>query len=103
MGEMAKRAAEQRQEAVQKFLADHKFKGINTGKRSLTKTTYPLHEAAKRNDVEMVQMLIEEGAHVNQANSRQQTALQRAQREDKHGSHMVMINVLGNFSARTVS
>merc|ERR1712004_960626 len=85
-------------EAVQKFLADNKFKGVNTGRKSLTKTTYPLHEAAKRNDIEMVKMLVEEGANVGQVNSRKQTASQRASREDKNGSHKEVIRVLETLS-----
>merc|ERR1712187_146539 len=96
--EMAKHAAEQRQDAVQKFLADHKFKGVNTGRKSLTKTTYPLHEAAKQHDIKMVKMLVEEGANVNQTNSRKQTPLQRATRENKNGSHEEIIGVLTNLS-----
>merc|ERR1712048_922394 len=98
--EMAKRAAETRFEAVQKFLADNKFKGINAGKKSLTKTTYPLHEAAKRNDIEMVKMLVEEGANVEQMNSRKQTPLQRATQEDKNGSHKEIIRVLKSLSTQ---
>merc|ERR1712232_1074798 len=98
MGEMAKRAAEQRQEAVQKFLADHKFKGINIGKRSLTKTTYPLHEASKRNDIDMVRMLVEERANLEQTNSRKQTPLQRAMRQSKNGSHAEVIALIKELS-----
>merc|ERR1712187_835705 len=101
--EEAKRAEQARKEAVQKFLADYKFKGINTGKKSLTKTTYPLHEAAKRNQTEMVKMLIEEGANVEQTNSRKQTALQRATQEDKKGSHEEVIDILKNLSTHQKS
>merc|ERR1712146_439967 len=101
--EMSKQAAEARKQAVQKFLADHKFKDINIGRRSLTKTTYALHEAAKRNDLEMVKMLIEEGANVEQANSRKQTALQRATQEDKDNSHKDIIDVLKRLSQKRSS
>merc|ERR1719198_1479971 len=101
--EMAKQAAEARKQAVQKFLADYKFKDINTGRRSLTKTTYALHEAAKRNDLEMVKMLIEQGANVEQINSRKQTALQRATQEDKKGSHQEVIGVLKSLSTEQKS
>merc|ERR1711988_623941 len=96
----AKRAELARKEAVQKFLADNKFKGINTGRKSLTKTTYPLHEAAKRNDIDMVKMLVEEGANVEQMNSRKQTPLQRATQEDKNGSHREVIYVLKSLSSQ---
>merc|ERR1712048_462275 len=101
--EMAKRAAETRFEAVQKFLADNKFKGINTGRKSLTKTTYPIHEAAKRNTIEMVKMLVEEGANVEQMNSRKQTASQRATQEDKNGSHKEIIRLLNTLSTERKS
>merc|ERR1712110_626800 len=90
-------------EAVQKFLADNKFKGINIGRKSLTKTTYPLHEAAKRNDIEMVKMLVEEGANVEQMNSRKQTALQRASREDRNGSHKDIICAMKTLSTERSS
>merc|ERR1712014_157421 len=96
--EEARRAAQARKDAIEKFLADHKFKGVNTGRKSLTKTTYPLHEAAKRNDIEMVKFLIEEGANVEQKNSRKQTPLQRAAQENKNGSHEEIIGVLTNLS-----
>merc|ERR1712048_879345 len=101
--ELAKQAAEARKQVVQKFLADHKFKDISTGRRSLTKTTWALHEAAKRNDVEMVKMLIEEGANVEQTNSRKQTALQRATQEDVKGSHQEVIGVLRSLSTEQKS
>merc|ERR1712048_1558026 len=101
--EMAKLAAEARFEAVQKFLADNKFKGINIGRKSLTKTTYPIHEAAKRNDIEMVKMLVEEGANVEQMNSRKQKALQRATQEDKNGSHKEIIRLLNTLSTKCKS
>merc|ERR1719277_2957911 len=101
--ELAERAAEARFEAVQKFLADNKFKGINIGRKSLTKTTYPIHEAAKRNDIEMVKMLVEEGANVEQMNSRKQTALQRATQEDKKGSHKEIIRLLNTLSTECKS
>merc|ERR1712014_93970 len=96
--EEARRAAQARKDAIEKFLADHKFKGINTGRKSLTKTTYPLHEAAKRNDIEMVKMLVHEGANVDQTNSRKQTPLQRAIQEDKKGSHKDTIAMLKELS-----
>merc|ERR1712014_407245 len=96
--EEARRAAQARKDAIEKFLADHKFKGVNTGRKSLTKTTYPLHEAAKRNDIEMVKFLVEEGANVEQKNSRKQTPSQRASQEDKNGSHQEMITMLGTLS-----
>jgi len=91
--------AQARKHAVDKFLADHKFKGINTAKKTFTKTTYPLHEAAKRNDIAMVKMLVEEGANVGQTNSRKQTAEQRALQEDKKGSHTDLIQFLKVFNA----
>merc|ERR1712084_88642 len=101
--EEAQRAAEARKKAVQKFMMDHKFKGVNTGRKSLTKTTYPLHEAAKQHDINMVKMLVEEGANVNQTNSRKQTPLQRAKQENKNGSHTEVIGVLEQLSAKQQS
>lgn len=101
--EEAERAAQARKEAVQKFMADCKFKGVNTAKKTLMATTYPLHEAAKRNDAVMVRMLIEEGAKLDQTNSRKQTPLQRAQQEDKKGSHAQVINILAECAKDQLS
>merc|ERR1712048_738328 len=103
MGEEARQFTLARKEAVQKFLADYKFKGDNTGKKSLTKTTYPLHEAAKRNQIEMVKMLVEEGANVEQTNSRKKTPLQRAMQEDKYNSHKDIIDLLKGLSTNRSS
>merc|ERR1712048_877985 len=91
-------AAWKRSEAVDNFLAEHKFKGINIGKRSLTKTTYPLHEASKRNNIDMVRMLVEERANLEQTNSRKQTPLQRAIRQNKNGSHTDVIALIKGLS-----
>merc|ERR1712211_161689 len=46
----------------------------------------------------MVKMLVEEGANVEQMNSRKQTPLQRAAQEDKDNSHKGIIDVLKGLS-----
>eukprot|EP00928_Gymnodinium_smaydae_P008997 TRINITY_DN13322_c0_g1_i1.p1 TRINITY_DN13322_c0_g1~~TRINITY_DN13322_c0_g1_i1.p1 ORF type:complete len:214 (+),score=51.93 TRINITY_DN13322_c0_g1_i1:82-723(+) len=79
---------------VEAFLKQHGFKGVNTGKSSLLKTTYPLHEAAKLNNLDMVKMLLAEGANPAQKNSRGKTASQRAAQKDKAGSHASVIRYL---------
>lgn len=84
-----------RKAAVQAFLKEHGYAGPAASKRTLMKTTYPLHEAAKRGDAKMVTMLLEEGASQKQQNSRGKTALQRAQQADRKGSHAEVIRLLG--------
>jgi len=71
---------------------------VDVKPKSLTKTTFALHEAAKRNDIVMVKFLVDEGAVVEQKNSRKQTPLQRAEQENKNGSHEEIIGVLTNLS-----
>jgi predicted RND superfamily exporter protein len=83
-----------RREKVTSFLKERGFKDISTGKRSFLKTTYALHDAAKLNNLEMVQVLLEEGADPAKKNSRGQTAAQRAAQKDKKGSHAEVIRVL---------
>lgn len=93
--EDASRKTEERQKLVAAFLQKHGYASVTRGKRTLLKTTYALHEAAKRGDAEMAMMLIEEGADMAQKNSRGHTALQRAQQQDQGGSHADVIRVLG--------
>lgn len=88
-------AAAARKAAVQAFLKEHGYAGPAAPKRTLMKTTYPLHEAAKLGDAKMVTMLLEEGASQTQKNSRGKTALQRAQQADRKGSHAQVIQLLG--------
>jgi hypothetical protein len=90
------RVRKARKSAIMRFLEDHAFQTAHLGKTTTfrKKVTYPLHEAAKRNDVEMVKMLIDERANVNQKNSRNQTPLERAIAEDKNGSHKLLIEIL---------
>merc|ERR1712232_316293 len=94
---------EGRKLAVKAFLKEHGYAGVAAPKRTLMKTTYPLHEAAKRGDVRMASMLLEEGAIKTQKNSRGKTALQRAQQADRKGSHAEVIELLGGEAAGQAS
>lgn len=92
----ADKKAQERKKKVKEFLQKYGYVSVSKGKRTLTKTTYALHEAAKRGDAEMAMMLILEGADMAQKNSKGQTALQRAQQQDnKTGSHADVVRVLG--------
>jgi hypothetical protein len=99
--EAEKERTSARKAAVDSFLKQRGFKGVTAPKRTLMKTTYALHEAAKLGDAEMVRMLVEEGADIAQKNSRGKTALQRAQVQDKAGSHKDVISVLGSCAGHT--
>lgn len=93
-------AAAERKAAVQAFLKKHGYKGVCAPKKTFLKTTYPLHEAAKRADAGMVKMLLEEGASKAQKNSRGTTAVERAQKADKKGSHAEVIQLLCGKAAK---
>merc|ERR1719284_226372 len=91
-----------RKTAVAAFLKDHGFSSVVGSKRSLVppmKTTHPLHVAAERGQVRMVDMLLKEGANVQQKNSSGKTALQVAQEKDLDGSHEGVLRVLGEAVA----
>lgn len=93
-------AAAKRKAAVQAFLKEHGYSGVSAPKKTFLKTTYPLHEAAKRADAVMVKMLLDEGASKAQKNSRGKTATQRAQQADRKGSHAEVIQLLGGKTGK---
>jgi len=86
---------QKRKEAVDSFLKANKFKGVGTSKRSMLSTTYPLHCAVQKCDVQMVEHLVREGADPQQKNSHGRTPAELAQKSDKKGSHAAILRTLG--------
>merc|ERR1712083_1140815 len=78
---------QERKSLVAAFLKEHGYTGVGTPKRTMLKTKYPIHTAAKTGDPKIVAALLEEGADPTQKNSVGQTAAQIAQQKNKKGSH----------------
>mmetsp|Transcript_27764 Transcript_27764/g.50725 ORF Transcript_27764/g.50725 Transcript_27764/m.50725 type:complete len:261 (-) Transcript_27764:178-960(-) len=110
--EEAKEAARLEKEAadgemVQKFLAEKRFKGVNSKKTSLLglRGHYALHSAARRNDVDMVKALLASDADPSLKSSSGKTALELARylqdRAEKKGLLEDYGSVLYLLSAAT--
>merc|ERR1712060_123672 len=94
---VAEAEARQRKSEVAAFLSEHKFKGgAGDPKKSVFKTNYPLHKAAKRGNAAMVTMLLQEGASASQKNSWGKTAAEVAQAVNKQNSHAGVLRVLAS-------
>merc|ERR1712060_730686 len=52
----------ERKALVGAFLKDHGYKAVSAPKRTILKTKYPIHTAAKTGDPKIVVALLEEGA-----------------------------------------
>jgi len=89
--------SKKRKEAVAAFLIEHDFTGVNASKRSMLRTTYPLHFAAEMGKAQVVEMLIQEGADTQQKKSAGKTPVQMAQKKNKNGSHAAVIRVLSGL------
>lgn len=64
---------------VTRFLSEHGFRGdVNTSKRRLFKSEYPLHVAVRKQDADMVRLLLLAGADRSLANSSGVTPVQKA-------------------------
>lgn len=88
------REVEIRKTAVAVFLQDHGFANVSCPKRTMMKTTYPLHVAATSRNLRIVKMLLDEGANPSQKDSSGKTALQACISKDKDGSHREVIEAL---------
>merc|ERR1712061_942428 len=98
--EAARLAEEQevRTKAIAGFLKEHGFASAEAPKRSMMKTTYPLHCAAKEGNSQMVEMLLKEGVNPAQKNSSGKTAAQVAQMKNKKGSHASVLLLLNKVA-----
>merc|ERR1712039_902066 len=93
-----------RKSEVSAFLSEHKFKGgAGDPKKSLFKTNYPLHKAAKRGNAAMVIMLLQEGASALQKNARGKTAAEVAQLVNKQNSHADVLRALISSGSQRAS
>merc|ERR1712079_406840 len=86
---------QERKALVTAFLKEHGYSGVGVPKRTMLKTKYPIHTAAKTGDSKIVAALLEEGADPAQKNSAGQTAAQVAQHKNKKGSHANVLRALG--------
>jgi len=85
----------ERKALVAAFLKEHGYNKVDVPKKTMLKTKYPIHTAAKTGDSKIVTALLEEGANPAQKNSSGQTALQVAQKKNKSGSHTTVLRTLG--------
>jgi len=90
-----KRRAQQEHERVVTFLKANGFCSVTARRRRIFKVSYPLHAAVKRNDAEMVQLLLRAMADPTQKGSSGLTPLQLAQKRDKRGSHTAVLSAFG--------
>ncbi|CAE8590730.1 unnamed protein product, partial [Polarella glacialis] len=90
--ELAER--QERDAAVAAFLKQNGFSGVNTAKKSMMSSTYPLIKAAELGNEKLVAMLIKSGADVTLKNSSGKTAAEVAQKMDKNRSHAKVISAL---------
>jgi len=92
--------AKERQQVLTQFLKENGFPvgttlNVNTSKKTMLKTTYPLHCAAEAGKSTIVEMLLMEGADSSLKNSAGRTAAELAQKKDKKGSHAGVVRALG--------
>merc|ERR1712232_581449 len=66
----------QRKALVAAFLKEHGYSNVACAKKTMLKTKYPIHTAAKLGDSSIVAALLEEGASPSQKDSFGQTAAQ---------------------------
>merc|ERR1712187_1037735 len=85
---------EHRKALVTAFLKEHGYNDVGIPKKTMLKTKYPIHTAAKMGDQTIVTALLAEGADSAQKNSAGQTAVQIAQKKNKKGSHENVLRIL---------
>jgi len=78
------------------WLRSHGVFNVNSEKKGMLRTSYPLHVAVEENDPNMIRLLIIAGAHTKRTDSSGRTALQLAERRNKKGSHDQVIEILKN-------
>jgi len=82
------------QSKIDTFLWTNGFVDMDSKKKSLFKTFYPLHAAVTQSNAEMVQLLLAAGARPTLKNSAGRSPLQLALKLDKKGSHEQIIKFL---------
>lgn len=91
---VARLKKEQDQKKVDDFLRANGFSSACAPRRKLFKTTFPLHLAAEKGDVEMTDLLLQAGARRAQRDSGSKTAKQIAEAKDVNGSHSAVVRRL---------
>jgi len=100
--ECKKREIEEQQEAEDKenrgrleaWLQQEKFVDVNHKRKSLIKSKYPLHAAVKKQDADMVQLLLRYNADPTLKDSNSQTPKQLAEKSNKDGSLQRILQAL---------
>jgi len=82
-----------RKVAIQSWLINNGYSDIHTPKKTYTKIKYPLHTAAKQGNIEITEMLLEEGANRNQPDSKGRTAMDIAKNQNINSSHEGVLDV----------
>eukprot|EP00931_Biecheleriopsis_adriatica_P115288 TRINITY_DN9109_c0_g1_i2.p1 TRINITY_DN9109_c0_g1~~TRINITY_DN9109_c0_g1_i2.p1 ORF type:complete len:343 (-),score=85.73 TRINITY_DN9109_c0_g1_i2:112-1071(-) len=85
---------------IQPWLQQHGFQTVKSKKTFFWRMSYPLHKAAKQNDVEVVQLLLKAGADATKTNWRGQTPQDVAASLDRNGSHAKLLEVFQNKKAQ---
>mmetsp|Transcript_39230 Transcript_39230/g.73162 ORF Transcript_39230/g.73162 Transcript_39230/m.73162 type:complete len:169 (-) Transcript_39230:80-586(-) len=90
---------------LQNFLKVHGFPGADEPRRvesgcfpfhirKQSRQPYPLHEAARSGQHDIVRMLLRARADTTRTNSLGETALEVARKQDRHGSHKLVMEHL---------
>eukprot|EP00425_Heterocapsa_triquetra_P040123 CAMPEP_0195065160 /NCGR_PEP_ID=MMETSP0448-20130528/10899_1 /TAXON_ID=66468 /ORGANISM="Heterocapsa triquestra, Strain CCMP 448" /LENGTH=181 /DNA_ID=CAMNT_0040096231 /DNA_START=123 /DNA_END=668 /DNA_ORIENTATION=- len=86
-----------RKKRLQDFLASEGFDmDVNSSRRTLFKTTFPLHVACKRGDVKVVELLMTLGADETLQDSMKRTPADIAKKCNHSGSHDAVLRALGS-------
>jgi len=94
---MKAEARRERRKMLADFLLSEGFspRNVNSSRRRLFRTTFPLHVACKRGDARMVELLLASGADATLRDSKGQTPVDVATRYNRKGSHMAVLQALG--------
>jgi len=82
------------------FLLRNGFVSANASRHSaLGRTYYPLHKAVRKNNLRIVQLLLESGVDSAQRDSAGMTPQQLAQKKNWNGSHEAVISLLAKATS----
>mmetsp|Transcript_115273 Transcript_115273/g.358040 ORF Transcript_115273/g.358040 Transcript_115273/m.358040 type:complete len:288 (+) Transcript_115273:622-1485(+) len=98
--EQTRKEEQKRKELLGDFYRRHGFVDANTPKHACCTalaTAYPLHIAAERPEVPIVELLLQEGAEVAQKNWSGKTAAELAQQKNRGGSHDAVLRLLACY------
>merc|ERR1711959_856941 len=79
---------------VHAWLQANGFKGLNDPVRKRFSKVTPLQFVIQQNDVEMLKLLLQNGADSSKVNAKNESALAVAQKTDKKGSHAAVVQAL---------